>query len=131
MALQFFLLVPVCFFSFLILFAVGRIPLTGDQPVTRRLPTHRINAHGTCTDIHAFERVKTVHALDSAATVIGAFSVDGTVRRFVAVTSVTVTPCNFIDFSSVLEVHTPSVFRVEDQTDRGNKCTDVGRVSGV
>jgi hypothetical protein len=29
------------FFSFLILYAVGRTPWTGDQPVARPLPTHR------------------------------------------------------------------------------------------
>jgi hypothetical protein len=29
------------FFSFLILYTVGRTPWTGDQPVTRSLPTHR------------------------------------------------------------------------------------------
>jgi hypothetical protein len=28
-------------FSFLILYAVGRTPWTGDQPVARPLPTHR------------------------------------------------------------------------------------------
>jgi hypothetical protein len=28
-------------FSFLILYIVGRIPWTGDQPVVRPLPTHR------------------------------------------------------------------------------------------
>jgi hypothetical protein len=29
------------FFSFLILYTVGRTPWTGDQPVERPLPTHR------------------------------------------------------------------------------------------
>jgi hypothetical protein len=29
------------FFSFLILHTVGSTPWTGDQPVARRLPTHR------------------------------------------------------------------------------------------
>jgi hypothetical protein len=32
-------------FSFLILYAVGRTPWMGDQPVTGPLPTHRINAN--------------------------------------------------------------------------------------
>jgi hypothetical protein len=32
------------FFSFLILYIVGRTLWTGDQPVARPLPTHRINA---------------------------------------------------------------------------------------
>jgi hypothetical protein len=30
-----------CFFSFLILITVDRTPWTGDQPITRPLPTHR------------------------------------------------------------------------------------------
>jgi hypothetical protein len=33
------------FFSFLILYTVGRTPWIGDQPVSRLLPTHRINAN--------------------------------------------------------------------------------------
>jgi hypothetical protein len=33
------------FFSFLIYYTVGRTPWAVDQPVTRPLPTHRINAH--------------------------------------------------------------------------------------
>jgi hypothetical protein len=33
------------FFSFLILYTVGRNLWTGDHPVERTLPTHRINAH--------------------------------------------------------------------------------------
>jgi hypothetical protein len=71
-----------CFFSFLILYAVGRTPWTGDQPVARPIPTHRRTQ--TKTDIHAlsgirtqipvFLRPKTVHALYCAATVIGEFS---------------------------------------------------------
>jgi hypothetical protein len=32
------------FFSFFILYTVGRIPWAGDQPVARPLLTHRINA---------------------------------------------------------------------------------------
>jgi hypothetical protein len=36
------LLLDVCrFFSFVILYTVGRTPWTGDQPVSRPLPTHR------------------------------------------------------------------------------------------
>jgi hypothetical protein len=38
------------FFSFLNLNTVGRTAWTGDQPVTRPLPTHRINAH-TAIDV--------------------------------------------------------------------------------
>jgi hypothetical protein len=71
------------FFSFLILYTVGRTPWTGDQPVTRPLPTHRTTQthnKGTQTSMPGmgfetmtpvFERAKTVHALDRAATVIG------------------------------------------------------------
>jgi hypothetical protein len=72
------------FFSFLILYTAGRTPWTGDQSVARSLPTHRTtqtqNKHTIQTSmpwvgfepmIPAFERAKTVHALDRAATVIG------------------------------------------------------------
>jgi hypothetical protein len=45
MALQSFLLHLGRFFSFLILYTVGRNPWTGDQPVGRPRPTHRIKAH--------------------------------------------------------------------------------------
>jgi hypothetical protein len=45
------------FFSFLILYTVGRIPWTGDQPVVRPLPIHRINAHNTA--IHALSGIRT------------------------------------------------------------------------
>jgi hypothetical protein len=65
------------FLSFLILYAVGRIPWTKDRPVSRPLSTHRttqtqINTH---TSIHPVRlestalvsgRAKTVHALDRA-----------------------------------------------------------------
>jgi hypothetical protein len=72
-----------CFFSFLILYTVGRTSWTGDQPVVRPLPTHRITqTHnkrkqtsiplvGSEPTTPVFERAKTVHALDRAATVIG------------------------------------------------------------
>jgi hypothetical protein len=71
------------FFSFLILYAVGRTPWTGDQPVVRPLPTHRTKQtpnKRTQTSmplvrfeltIPAFERAKTLYALDRAAAVIG------------------------------------------------------------
>jgi hypothetical protein len=36
---------PWPLFQFRILYTVSRIPWTGDQPVARPLPTHRINAH--------------------------------------------------------------------------------------
>jgi hypothetical protein len=71
------------YFSFLILYAVGRTPWTGDQPVARPLPIHRTTqAQNKCTrtcmtrvgfepTTPVFKREKTVHALDCAATVIG------------------------------------------------------------
>jgi hypothetical protein len=70
-------------FQFLSLYTVGRTPWTGDQPVSRPLPTHRttqtqnkriqtsVPRVGFEPTIPAFERVETVHALDSATTVIG------------------------------------------------------------
>jgi hypothetical protein len=63
----------------------GRTPWTEDQPVARPLPTHRTtqtqNIHTQTSmprvvfepTIPVFERVKTVHALDRAPTVIGCF----------------------------------------------------------
>jgi hypothetical protein len=72
-----------CFFSFLILYTVGRTPWTGDQPVARPIPTYRTTQTqnkrtqtsmpcvGFQPKIPAFERAKTVHASDRAATVIG------------------------------------------------------------
>jgi hypothetical protein len=62
---------------------VGRTPRTRDQPVARPLPTHRTTQTQTKRTqtfmpqvgfepmIPVFERAKTVHALDRAATVIG------------------------------------------------------------
>jgi hypothetical protein len=71
------------FFSFLILYTVGRTPWTGgDWPVARPLPTHRTTQTqnkrtqtsmapvGSEPMTTASERAKTVHALDCAATVI-------------------------------------------------------------
>jgi hypothetical protein len=70
------------FFRFLILYTVGRTPWTGDQTVARPRPTHRTRTQNKRTQtpmsrvgfeptISAFERAKTVHALDHTATVIG------------------------------------------------------------
>jgi hypothetical protein len=71
------------FFSFLILYSVGRTPWTGDQSVARPLPTHRTTqTQSKCTQISmplmgirtndpSVWEAKAVHALDSAATVIG------------------------------------------------------------
>jgi hypothetical protein len=71
------------FFSFLILYTVGRSPWTGDQPVARPLSTYRTTqaqSEGTQTSMlwlgfepttPVLERAKTVHALDRAAIVIG------------------------------------------------------------
>jgi hypothetical protein len=71
------------FFSFLILYTVGKTPWTGDQPVARPLPTHRTSQTqnkrtqtfmpgvGFEPTTPVFERAKTVHDLDRLATVIG------------------------------------------------------------
>jgi hypothetical protein len=71
------------FFSFLILYTVGRTPWTEDQPVAVPLPSHMraqtqikrtqtpMPQVGFESTILVFERAKTVHALDRAATVIG------------------------------------------------------------
>jgi hypothetical protein len=40
-----------------ILYTDGRTPCTGDQPVARPLPVHRINAHNT--NIHALSGIRT------------------------------------------------------------------------
>jgi hypothetical protein len=70
------------FFSSQICYTVCRTPSTGDQSVTRPLPTHRraqtqnkstqtsMPQVGFETTISAFERSKTVHTLDRTATVI-------------------------------------------------------------
>jgi hypothetical protein len=71
------------FFSFLIVYTVGRTPWTSDQHVARPLPTHRITqtqnkrtqtsmpGAGFEHTIFVFERAKTVHALPRAATLSG------------------------------------------------------------
>jgi hypothetical protein len=70
-------------FQFFILHTVGRTPWTGDQPVARPQPTHRTTQTqnirtktsmpwvGFEHTIPAFERAKTVHALDRGATATG------------------------------------------------------------
>jgi hypothetical protein len=67
------------FFSFLILYTVGRTPWTRDHPVAKPLPTHRTTQTqskrtqtsmprvGLEPTIPVFEREKTVHVLDRAA----------------------------------------------------------------
>jgi hypothetical protein len=71
------------FLQFLVFYTIGRSPWTGDQPVARPLRAQRTaqtqNKHtqtsmpqvGFEPTIPVFERPKTVHALDRAATVIG------------------------------------------------------------
>jgi hypothetical protein len=71
------------FFRFLILYAVGRTPWTGDNPVARQLPTHRTTqTQKKCTQtsvprvgfeptIPVFKWTKKIHALDGEAPVIG------------------------------------------------------------
>jgi hypothetical protein len=72
-------------FQFLNLYTVGRTPWTGDKPVARPLPTRR-TTNNKCRQttmarvvleptIPVFERAKTFHALDRAATVIGTYAV--------------------------------------------------------
>jgi hypothetical protein len=73
-------------FQFLNLYAVGRTPWTGDQPVERQLPTHgttqtqnkrtqiSVVRVGFEPTIPVFERGKAVHVLDCAATVVGAIT---------------------------------------------------------
>jgi hypothetical protein len=70
------------FFSSLILYTDGRTPCMRDKPITRLLPTHRKTLTqnkrrqihmpwvGFEPTIPAFERAKTLHVLDRAATVI-------------------------------------------------------------
>jgi hypothetical protein len=67
------------FFSFLILYTIGRFPWTGDQPVSRPVPTQRTTQTQNKRRqtsmprvkfqpmIPAFEPAKTFHALDRAA----------------------------------------------------------------
>jgi hypothetical protein len=70
------------FFSLLILYTVGRTPRTGISPsqglyLHTEQHKHRINtqSHQFEPTTLAFERAKTVHALDHAPTVIGKFDV--------------------------------------------------------
>jgi hypothetical protein len=77
---------PGRFFSFLILYTVGRTPWTGDQPVVRPLPIYRIAQRqnkrtqtsmpraGFESTTAVFERVKTIHVLDRAATLMGSIN---------------------------------------------------------
>jgi hypothetical protein len=55
-------------FQFLYLYAVGRTPWTGDQPVARPLPTHRTTQTQTSVPRMAFEHTilvfETLHALE-------------------------------------------------------------------
>jgi hypothetical protein len=83
MALQSFGPWPLFLFRFVILYTVGRTPWTGDQPIARPLPTNRTTQTqnkrtqtsmprvGYEPTIPMFERMKTVHALDCAAALIG------------------------------------------------------------
>jgi hypothetical protein len=58
------------FIQFLNLYAVGRNPWMGDQPVAKPVPS-AIPRVGFEPTVPAFELAKTVHALDCTATVIG------------------------------------------------------------
>jgi hypothetical protein len=62
--------------NFVILYPVGRTPWTGDQPVTRPLPTHRTTqTEKTHTNIHALSRIRThdlsVRASEDSSCFIG------------------------------------------------------------
>jgi hypothetical protein len=82
---------PWPLFQFLNLYRVCRTPWTGDQPITRPLPTHRATkTHNKRTrtsmprvgfesTIPVFKRTKRVHALDRAVTVIDFIA--GTLRE--------------------------------------------------
>jgi hypothetical protein len=70
-------LVEFFFSSFLIVYTVGRTPWTGDQTAAMPLPTYRTSQTQTSMPqvecqrtTPVFDRTKTVHALDRAATVI-------------------------------------------------------------
>jgi hypothetical protein len=74
---------PWPLFQFFVFYTVVRIPGLADQPVARRLTAHRMvqtqnkrtqtfmSQVGFESNIPVFERAKTVHALNSAATVGG------------------------------------------------------------
>jgi hypothetical protein len=78
---------PWPLFSSLIFYTGDRIPWTGDQPIARSQRTIRTTQiqnkrpHTSTPQVGfehktpAFERAKTVHALDCAATVIGKIAV--------------------------------------------------------
>jgi hypothetical protein len=88
---------PSPLFQFLNLYTVGRTPWTGDQPVSRPLPTHRTTQTqnkrtqtsmprvGFEPRIPLIERVKIVHASDRAATVIGSCGLI-TLHKFIRIT---------------------------------------------
>jgi hypothetical protein len=71
------------YFSYLIVYTIGRTPWTREQPIARLLPRHRTTksqnkrTQTSMTRVEfelttlMFERGKTGHALDQAATVIG------------------------------------------------------------
>jgi hypothetical protein len=104
----------LAFFSFLILYRVGRTPWTGDQPLVRKLPTHRTTQtqnKRTQTSMHrvgfepktsVFERAKTVHALDRAATVIGS-----------AINSGLINSSDEVFMSRIVYIHNPSTSKLK------------------
>jgi hypothetical protein len=85
------------FFHFVIIYTVGRTSWSRDQWFGRPLPTHRTTQHrlkstqtsmprlGIYPTIPVFERAKTVHALDRAATVIDCCGLYG-IQTFLQVT---------------------------------------------
>jgi hypothetical protein len=80
MALQPFVGPWPFFFRLLDPYTVGRTPWTGDQPVARPLSTQNKPTQTSIPQVEfeptipAFERTKTVHALDCAAILIGRYT---------------------------------------------------------
>jgi hypothetical protein len=101
---------PWRFFSFVILNTVGKTSWMVDQPVARLLPTHRtaqtqnkdkqtsVPRVGFESTTPALDQTKTVHALDSAATVIGSITLSLPSEKQTTPS----TSSGFIQFSSSL-----------------------------
>jgi hypothetical protein len=122
-------LLDLCpFFSFIILYTVGRTPWTGDQSVAWRLPTHRTTQTqnkrtqtsmpwvGFEPTIPAFKRAKTIHALDCVATVIGLkknTSLWKHLRMELIKLKLNVGTRNFLLFSQFLNVRINVISRVK------------------
>jgi hypothetical protein len=102
-------------FSFLILHVIARTPWTGDQSVVRPLHIQKQNKRrqtsmpwvGFEPTISAFERAKTVHAIDRAATVIGSIQSHGSAfTRFLCIHGSTALCSTLAAFFSLLIFYT-------------------------